>query len=350
LQQDQVRAQGHAFEARIYAEEPERDFMPAIGCIRHLALPAHVAFVTHAPAAAVGEPAPVRIDAAIRVGDCISPHYDAMIAKLIVWGADRDQALERLCTSLGQTQLVGLANNIGFLQRLAASAAFSNAQVDTGLIEREMAHLVTPDEPRPELAAAACARLLADEAHTQTSEPWSDRQGWRLNGVATRRLILRSGGTELEMTVEYRREGPQLVCGPWQAPLRIDGCQNDRLRLRLGDRALSADVVRDGEVLHVFADGTQRRFTLIDPIGHAGEADQDQDRLCAPMPGKVIAIHAAVGDRVRRGQPLLVLEAMKMEHAIVAPHDGTVEEVRYRIGDQVDEGATLVSLSDAEPV
>src|SRR5258708_3262292 len=188
LQQDQVRAQGHAFEARIYAEEPERDFMPAIGCIRHLALPAHVAFVTHAPAAAVGGPAPVRLDAAIRVRRCISPHYDAMIAKLIVWRADRAQALERLRASLGQTQLVGLANNIDFLQRLAGSAAFSNAQVDTGLIEREMARLVTPDEPRTELAAAACARLLADEAHTQTSEPWSDRQGWRLNGVATRRL------------------------------------------------------------------------------------------------------------------------------------------------------------------
>jgi 3-methylcrotonyl-CoA carboxylase alpha subunit len=211
-----------------------------------------------------------------------------------------------------------------------------------------MASLTDPGEAvRPELVAAACARLLVDEERTETSDPWSRRQGWRLNGVASRRLILRDREAELPITLEYQREGPHLAGGSWQAPLRIDECEATRLRLRLGDRAFSADVVRDGEELHVFADGDHRRFTQVDPISRAGEADEDEDRLCAPMPGKVIAIHAAAGDRVRRGQPLLVLEAMKMEHAIVAPHDGTVEEVRYRIGDQVDEGATLVSLSDA---
>jgi 3-methylcrotonyl-CoA carboxylase alpha subunit len=271
-----------------------------------------------------------------------------MIAKLIVWGADRDQAVARLRQALAQTQLVGLANNVDFLRRLVASAGFSNAQVDTGLIEREMARLTDPGEAvPPELVAAACARLLVDEGRTETSDPWSERRGWRLNGVATRDLTLRNREAEFQVTVEYQREGPRLACGSWQAPLRIDECGATRLRLRLGDRALSADVVPDGEELHVFADGAHHSFTQLDPISHAGEADEDEDRLCAPMPGKVIAIHAAAGDRVRRGQPLLVLEAMKMEHTIVAPHDGTVEEVRYRIGDQVDEGATLVSLSDA---
>jgi 3-methylcrotonyl-CoA carboxylase alpha subunit len=291
----------------------------------------------------------VRIDAAVRVGHRVPPYYDAMIAKLIVWGADRDRAVARLREALGQVQLVGLANNVDFLRRLAASAGFSSAQVDTGLIEREMASLTdTGEAARPELVAAACARLLVDEARTETADPWSNRQSWRLNEVGTRRLILRDREAEFQVSIEYHREGPRLAYGSWQAALRIDECETTRLRLRLGEQALSADVVRDGEELHVFAESGHRSFTQVDPISHAGEADEDEDRLCAPMPGKVIAIHAAAGDRVRRGQPLLVLEAMKMEHAIVAPHDGTVEEVRYRVGDQVDEGATLVSLSESE--
>jgi 3-methylcrotonyl-CoA carboxylase alpha subunit len=348
LQQDQLRAHGHAIEARIYAEDPERDFLPASGRIRHLALPAHIAFATHADGAAAGEPAPVRIDAGVRAGDLVSPHYDAMIAKLIVWGADRDQALARLVQALEQTHLVGLANNVDFLNRLVCSAPFSSSQVDTGLIGREMASLMTsidPFEPLP--VAGAVARLLVEEARAQTEDPWSDRQGWRLNGIAARRLTLRCGDAQREFTVEYHPEGPTIAFGTWQAPLRIDAAEATSLRLRLADQALAVDVVRDGEVLHVFAGGRHRSFTQVDPVGQAVEPDQDQDRLCAPMPGKVIAIHAAAGDPVRRGQLLLVMEAMKMEHAIVAPHDGTVEQVRYRIGDQVDEGAMLVSLGEA---
>jgi 3-methylcrotonyl-CoA carboxylase alpha subunit len=355
LQQGQVRLHGHAFEARIYAEDPERDFMPASGRIAYLQLPTHVAFTGWAGGGHGGEPAPVRIDAAVRPGDVVTTHYDAMIAKLIAWGPDRDRALARLCQALRQTIVVGVASNVDFLVRLAGSAAFRSGAVDTGLIGREMAQLTDPGDPfEPQAVAAAVARLLLEEERSQTADPWSNRQGWRLNGIGARRLTLRCGHEQRDVTVEYRARSHQPsaggwhLAGPgWQAPLAIDASEGMRLQLRLGGESYPADVVRDGGALHVLGDGGHRAFTLVDPVGVVAEPDQDEDRLCAPMPGRIIAIHAAVGDAVRRGQLLLVMEAMKMEHSIVAPHDGTVEEVRYRIGDQVDEGATLVSLSEA---
>jgi 3-methylcrotonyl-CoA carboxylase alpha subunit len=349
LQQSQVRVHGHSIEARLYAEDPEYDFRPTSGRIRHLELPPHVAFMVRDERSHRGEPAPVRIDAAVRAGDVVTTHYDAMIAKLITWGPDRDAALARLCEALQHTIVVGPASNVEFLFRLADSAGFRSGQVDTGMIGREITKLTDPgDAFEPMSVAAAVARLLIEEQRAQTADPWSDRQGWRLNGIAARRLLLRCGHDQREVVVEYRAQGPHLACGGWQAPLAIDASDASKLRFRLGDESLAADVVRDGIALHVFGGGRHRRFTLVDPVASAGGSDEDEDRLIAPMPGRIIAIHAAAGDPVRRGQLLVVMEAMKMEHSIVAPHDGTVEEVRYRVGDQVDEGATLVSLSEAD--
>ena len=349
LQQGQVRVHGHSIEARIYAEDPEHDFRPASGRIRHLELPPHVAFMVRDQRDHRGEPAPVRVDAAVRAGDVVTTHYDAMIAKLITWGADRDTALARLGEALQHTIVVGLACNVEFLFRLAGSAAFRSGQVDTGLIGREMTSLTDPGNPfEPMPVAAAVAQLLVEETRAQTADPWSSRQGWRLNGIAARRLTLRCGHEQREVVVEYRAAGPHLAFDGWQAPLAIDALEATKLRFRLGEESFAADVVRDGAALHVFAGGGHRRFTLVDPVGSAADSDEDEDRLVAPMPGRIIAIHAAAGDPVRRGQLLVVMEAMKMEHSIVAPHDGTVEEVRYRVGDQVDEGATLVSLSEAD--
>ncbi|HEX4597291.1 MAG TPA: biotin carboxylase N-terminal domain-containing protein [Burkholderiaceae bacterium] len=345
LRQDQVPQNGHAIEARIYAEDPQRDFMPGSGPIRHLALPPHVAFAVRAGAG--GDIAAVRIDSAVRPGDVVTTYYDAMIAKLIVWGSDRPQALSRLHEALQRILIVGLANNVDFLLRLAASAEFSSGQVDTGLIGREMKHLTDAGDPfEPQAVAAALAFLLAEEARTQTADPWSNRNGWRLNGVAMRRLTLRAGLAQQPVTVEYHADGPRLDAGSWRAPLRIEASEGTALRIGLADRVLAADVVRDGETLNVFSAARHRGYTLVDPLATSGEADQDENQLCAPMPGKIIAIHASQADRVRRGQLLLVMEAMKMEHSILAPHDGVVDRVRYRVGDQVEEGALLVSLHE----
>jgi 3-methylcrotonyl-CoA carboxylase alpha subunit len=349
LQQDELRVHGHAIEARIYAEDPESGFVPSTGRIRHLALPPHAAFLVRASGTGGGEPASVRVDAAVRVGDPITAHYDAMIAKLIVWGHDRDAALARLRRALQATHLVGPGNNVDFLCRRAGSATFVAGDVDTGTIGRELAELTDSGDPfEAHAVAAAVAHLLAEEARTRTADPWSDRQGWRLNGFAGRGLTLRCGREQREVALEYGPGGVHLSSGPWQGRLAIDACEGTRIRLRLGEQALAADVLRDGEALHVFAGGRHRVFSVVDPVAATAESDQDEDRLCAPMPGRVVAIHACAGERVRRGQLLLVIEAMKMEHAIVAPHDGAVEALRYRVGDQVEAGATLVSLSATE--
>jgi len=345
LRQEQVRLAGHAIEARVYAEDPQRDFLPSTGPIRHLTFPHHAAFAVRSNGAAPLEAAPLRIDSAVRSGDVVTPYYDAMIAKLIAWGPDRDQALVHLREALQRTIIVGPANNVDFLRRLVGNAEFESGGIDTGWIGRQMRALTDPGDPFELWAvAAALARMLEDERRQETGEPWSNRQGWRLNAVATRRIALRSGSAAREVSVEYERDGPRLDAGTWRGVVRIDSCEGTALRFRLADRLICADVVRDGDALHVFGAAGHRVFTLTDPLATSAEAEQDEDRLCAPMPGKIIAVNATSGERVRRGQVLLVMEAMKMEHSILAPHDGAVDQMRYRVGDQVEEGATLVSL------
>ena len=354
LPQDAIGLSGHAFEARIYAEDPDRDFLPATGRIAHLALPAHVAFCRHAPDAAGPDPALVRIDGAVRCGDDITAFYDAMVAKLIVWGPDRASALTGLREALRQVQLVGPANNVDFLLRLAESADFARSGIDTGWIGRELATLLAPDAQMQDLLlAAACARVLADESGAETSNPWSQRRGWRLNGLGARQLNLRTGPQERpqehRVRVEYHPQALMLVLASGPAQLQMDSVGPTRMALRVAGQAVLADVIGNGGALHVFVGGRHRRFVPIDPMARAGLDEADEDRLCAPMPGKVIAVHATAGQQVARGQALMVIEAMKMEHTIVAPHDGLIEEVRYGVGDQVDEGTTLIALAEAAP-
>jgi 3-methylcrotonyl-CoA carboxylase alpha subunit len=348
--QNDLAIRGHAIEARIYAENPDKGFLPATGRIKHLALPAHVAFARAGTGGT--EPAHVRVDGGIRAGDTISPHYDPMIAKLIVWGESRTQALARLAAALADTHIVGVANNVDFLTRLIANPSFARAELDTGLIERERAQLFAPEtELAPRWLAAACARLLVDEAAVdETAEgngadPWNDRRGWRLNGTYLRKLTFRSALGGHEVSLEYGRHGYVFIDNDKRTPLEIAGRRGTELQLRFGGRAITADVVRDGDDLHVFAGGRHRVLTLLDPIAHAGERDEGADRMTAPMPGKVIAVHVVKGARVAKGTALLVMEAMKMEHTIVAPADGTIAAILYGVGEQVPEGATLVEFS-----
>jgi 3-methylcrotonyl-CoA carboxylase alpha subunit len=357
VQQEDLKIHGHAIEARIYAENPDKGFLPAIGTLTHMALPAAVAFQRNADGEAFHDPAPVRIDAGVRAGDAISPHYDPMIAKLIVWGASREQALARMRGALAETHIVGLANNVDFLGRLVANHSFAIAHLDTGLIERERATLFPQEDKLPnEFLALACARVLADEAAAVAADPWSWRNGWRLNGTYARELTFKSERGVHDVKIEYARDGHarsgyHFEHGGLHAPLAIQpapaGAAPSRLTLLLADRTLQADVVRSGDDLHVFLGGRHRVLTLVDIIAHAGEGEAAEGRLSAPMPGKVIAVSAAKGARVARGAPLLVMEAMKMEHTIVAPADGVVEEILFGVGEQVTEGAALVQFTPA---
>jgi len=340
---------GHAIEVRVYAENPDKGFLPSTGTVKYMALPVAVEFNRN-EAQDGGPPAAVRIDSGIRQGDAITPFYDPMIAKLITWGETRDQALARMRAALTEFHIVGLANNVDFLTRLLNNASFARAVLDTSLIEREREALFPSEAQLPaESLALACARVLTDDssAAADASDPWALAHGWRLNTVYRRALSFRSDRGTHDVEVEYSRLGTAtyvLHYATLALPFAITDAEGTRLTIRLADRSVAADVVRDRDDLHIFARGRHRVLTLQDPIAHAAEGEET-GRLTAPMPGKVIAINVAAGAPVTKGTALLVMEAMKMEHTIVAPMDGTVGEILYGVGDQVAEGAELLRFA-----
>ncbi|MGY0195037.1 acetyl/propionyl/methylcrotonyl-CoA carboxylase subunit alpha [Leptothrix sp. BB-4] len=345
--QDALRIHGHAIEARICAENPDAGFLPATGRLDVLRWPAHVAFQR-----AGQDSAGVRVDAGVREGDAISPHYDSMVAKLIVWGEDRAQALARLDAALAQTRIVGLQTNVAFLRRVVASRSFAEADLDTALIERERAVLFDQEGlPLHWAAAGVIAQALHTESALQDADPWSRRDGWRLHGGARRRFDLKRGDVHHIATLERHHDGRlQLAMGATSWSLETRALGDARHDIVLGDaqgserRTLAVHAV--GETVAVFGAQGSVELQDFDPIAHAGDHADAGGRLTAPMPGKVVALLAKAGDRVERGQALAVMEAMKMEHTIAAPRDGVVAELLYAIGDQVGEGAELLRLED----
>jgi 3-methylcrotonyl-CoA carboxylase alpha subunit len=347
--QDALAIRGHAIEARICAENPDADFLPATGTLHVARWPAHVAFRSNADAAAVHDSAPVRVDTGFGEGDSISPHYDSMVAKLVVWGADRAQALARMDAALRDTHIVGLHTNVQFLRRVVGSASFAGADLDTALIERERAALFDASGLPLELAAGGVvAHTLAREAALEDADPWSRRDGWRLHGGARRRFDLDAAGTHHAVVLERAHDGAlTMAVGGARHALQAVPHGGDRYEVVLdGARHLLA-VYAVGEKVAVFGAAGSALVGEFDLVAHAGDHAGDGGRLAAPMPGKVVSVLAAAGQPVKRGQALAVMEAMKMEHTITAPHDGVVAEVLYGPGDQVAEGAELLRLKAA---
>ncbi len=349
LQQSELKIHGHAIEARICAENPDAGFLPATGSLDVLRWPDHVAFRRNADAEPFHQSAPVRVDAGVREGDAISPFYDSMIAKLIVWGDNRAQALQRLDAALEQTRIVGLHTNVAFLRRVVNCRSFATADLDTALIERERAVLL--DQPPLALevvAAGVAAHALDDERALSGSDPWSHRDGWRLHGGARRHFDVEHAGQRHEVTLARLHDGAmRLEIGEyaWAFAARpLGDAQHD---ITLGTRRLRLAVHVHGERVAVFAAEGSAVVREIDAIAHAGEAGGEAGRLTAPMPGKVVAFLAKAGDSVAKGQPVAVMEAMKMEHTLTAPRDGVVAELLYAVGDQVAEGGELLRLEAA---
>ncbi len=351
--QSELRMSGHAIEARLCAENPEADFLPATGRLDAFRMP---------PDAVEFRRGSVRLDAGVRQGDTVLPYYDPMLAKLIVHGADRAEALARLDAALAATHIVGLHSNVAFLRRVVRSKSFAGADLDTALIERERAALFGAASLAPELAAAGVvASLQADERATETEDPWSRRSGWRLAGAALRVLDLEAGGAVHRVVVERRAGAMTLALGDQCWPFVWER-RNDRShagnREASGAGAFDITLGEHRTALSVYA--TQgprgRRFAIFAPDGStsvdeilaaARTPEAAAGGLAAPMPGRVVAFLAGAGEPVTKGQPLAVLEAMKMEHTIVAPRDGTVAELLYAVGDQVGEGAALLRLEAA---
>jgi 3-methylcrotonyl-CoA carboxylase alpha subunit len=347
MRQHDLRIGGHAIEARICAENPEAGFLPATGTLRTLRWPAHVAFQRNTDAEPFHRSAPVRVDAGVREGDAISPYYDSMIAKLIVWGDTRAQALTRLDAALRDTHIVGLHTNVAFLRRTVNSRAFAEADLDTALIERERdALLGQPPLPLEVAAAGVVAHALADESTLPDADPWSRRDGFRLHGGARRHFHLLRGDEEHAVALARLHDGAlRLQIGNASWPFAVRS-QDELHDVTLGERRLSLAVYVHGEQVAVFAPEGRADVRDLDDIAHAGEGAAAAGQLTAPMPGKLIAYMAKPGDKIARGQALAVIEAMKMEHTIHAPRDGVVRECLYSPGDQVGEGSELLRLQE----
>ena len=344
LRQEQLEINGHAMEARIYAEDPDRGFLPSTGRLVHLAPPTETDYV--------------RVDTGIEQGDEITPHYDPMIAKLIVWGADRRQAIARMRQALAQYRVVGVSNNVDFLARLVAVPSFANAQLDTGLIEREQTLLFPPagEVPADVWLLAALAELLREQRLSEKGaarsrepdSPWRGLDGWRLNGRAGRRLSFRLGDTVQEVGIEVMPGGHRLTVGALQVPARGSLGDDSELHAQLGERRLRAAVVASSERRHVFFGGRSWPLSLVDTLYVGGEGEDVHGGMFAPMPGKVIALAAEPGTTVEKGAPLIVLEAMKMEHTICAPRKGVVKAFHFAPGDQVTDGVELLDFEGVE--
>jgi 3-methylcrotonyl-CoA carboxylase alpha subunit len=336
LQQADLRIHGHAIEARICAESPDNDFLPATGTLH----------VYRKPRATAFERGAVRVDDGVREGDAISPFYDSMIAKLIVHGATRSEALARLDEALAATHIVGLNTNVQFLRHVVKSRSFAEADLDTALISREAAVLFRQQPVGLQLAAAAAvAKTLLDEQSQAGADPFSRRDGWRSHGVAVRRFEFDFGGERRKAELTTLHDGAQVLAVEGQpAALAFRGA-GDAIELQYGNQRTRAVVYTQGETDHVFTAAGAAQIVAIDLLAHAGDAAAEGGRLTAPMPGKVVSFAVKAGDKVTKGQALAVMEAMKMEHTIAAPADGTVAELLYAPGDQVAEGAELLKIA-----
>ncbi len=334
LTQKQLSISGHALEARIYAEDPERGFLPATGRLEYFSSP---------PASRH-----VRMDAGVGQGDEITPYYDSMIAKLIVWDESREAALMRMHEALDRVHIVGVANNVAFLNRLVGSPAFAAADLDTGLIERQHDYLFPePANPGREAWLAAAVTILMRLSVIPEISPWGVQDGWRLGARARRTLILRSGAFEKSIEIHYLPVGWELLMDGQTsiARGRLEG--NTELTLEIDSGRSHATVIRSAATEHVFIKGMHYAITQLDPLTITPAIAADPTGLRSPMPGRVIELIAGAGTEVARGQPLLVLEAMKIEHTILAPGPGTLRAFKVAAGEQVGEGAELVDFVPA---
>ncbi len=340
LRQEQLAIRGHALEARIYAEDANKGFLPATGKLIRLAPPA--------------ESINVRVDTGVEEGDEITPFYDPMIAKLIVWDETRDGALARMRKALADYQVAGLTTNIGFLSRLVACPAFAGADLDTGLIERQQDFLFPEAQPVPRdvLLVATVGELLWEQHAAKLAagnsgdphSPWHARDGWRMNLSSARAISFKDDDALIDAHVSYQRDHWEISLAGQATLARGRKLDGDRFAVELDDRRLIASVIAVDDKRTVFLQGSTWTLLRDDPLHRVDAGDSHGGGLTAPMPGKVVALLAQPGQKVDKGTPLLILEAMKMEHTITAPAAGTLKAFCYAAGEQVTDGAALVEF------
>jgi 3-methylcrotonyl-CoA carboxylase alpha subunit len=317
--QDEIELDGHAFEARLYAEDATKGFLPATGTLHHLKFP-------DVPP----QDASMRIETGVRAGDSISPFYDPMIAKLVVHADNRKTSLVALHDVLARTEVAGSTVNTAFLAALASDPDFAAGDVDTGLIGRHQEALTALPLPNSIAVAAAAFAASGLNERQASNDPWSGIGGYA-----------HFHGLEREIRLKY---------GEHEVPARLmTGADGTTVRLygeivKLGS-VKGQRVARWPGHVTVFDGAVGHTFQVPDPLARAEQALAGTGSLRAPMPGLVKVVRAAKGDGVAKGQPLLILEAMKMEHTIAAPHDGVIAEIAAE-GEQVSDGTVLVKFAE----
>jgi len=334
LSQDEIICSGHAIEARLYAEDPSNGFMPAPGPIHHLIWPE------------TGDG--MRIDTGVAEGDVISPHYDPMIAKVICWGETRDDAREKLRAGLNKLQIVGPGSNSTFLTFLLDHPVFRDGKMDTAFVDGldGTSYAPPPEPPKAALVAAAdyvvwkrddLSKKRAEGSHDPYS-PWNLSHCWRMNDSSHQDLTFLFGTAEetLSYHVSIFHEGKA-------RRFVIEGEQADPATVMLAN---DAAVVDTAGTITVFGFDHLVTLTLFDPITAAGEHEGSHSSFTSPMPGRIAAVEVREGENVVKGDILVVVEAMKMEHAITAPRDGVIGQILCAVGDQVDEGHELLKMDE----
>ena len=330
VSQDALSIDGHAFEARIYAENAAKKFMPATGPLKHLRLPEAMA----------------RCDTGVRSGDRITPFYDPMIAKVVVHGADRAEALGRLCRALDATEVAGTVTNVAFLAALARHDGFAAGDVDTGLIDRDLESLVETPEISVLAIGVAALEMLDLLTATESGDPWSRLTGWRMWGTAARTVHLDWGDGVQPVRVETQSQRTHAISVPDRTFEMSVDCGADTLWLTVVGRKEQARLFRDGRSVTVWMNGMAHQFEAPDILAQDTEQGPGGDVVTAPMTGALKAVHCAVGQSVTKGAVLAIMEAMKMEHTLIAPRDGVIASVSADAGQQVEEGAVLIALED----
>jgi 3-methylcrotonyl-CoA carboxylase alpha subunit len=334
LAQPQVPLNGHAIEARLYAEDPEREFLPSTGRLVRLRWPLIKA---------------IRIDTGVREGDEVGIHYDPMLAKLIAHGPDRETAIRLLGHALGECQIAGVTTNIGLLQAVLAQPDFVAGTVHTGFIAEHAAALLAPSHAGDvaKLAAvAAVAWLLrrpTGPGAPNAQGPWDARDGWQPNLTARASLQFANHGEVVAVELQRAAEGWHAAIGSQRYRVSARWTDDDSVAAEVDGEPLRIGLVHRGERLFVMHAGGAVSLEFHDAARSADRERQDGG-LVSPMPGQVLQVLVAPGGTVRRGQPLVIVEAMKMEHTILAPADGVVEAVFFSAGERVNEGAQLLRL------
>lgn len=343
LKQDELTINGHAFEARIYAEDPNNDFLPATGKLSYMGLPQLSEYV--------------RVDSGIITGDNVSIYYDPMIAKLIVWDKDRTSALARLRGALGDFHVAGLTTNIEFLHQLASNDAFNEADIDTHFLDKhgeELCDITT--NVTPEILAAAGLTVMLEQSKEAGDKsvdpfsPWHEKSGWRLNEDNHHLIEFLHGDNLFSVTAHFRNtdqsKHKSFLFEIDGKEYQVSGFLNaNKIHLNIDGHQLTISSASNGNKLVLFKNASNWALEIKDN-SLADLSQEEQANLAAPMPGTIIDVLVAAGDDVEAGQALIVMEAMKMEHTIKAHKNMLVSEVLYAVGDLVDEGAELISFEE----